>query len=265
MTTPFTLLSSGPHEDMRGLGVPLGGHVWITLGHEIMSRRSFGKIRRLPSGRFQASYVGPDRTRHPAPSTYTTRMDAEGWLRDERRRVEAEAEDWTSPEVRAATARRATHATTFEEHAERWLATRRTNKGAPLRPSTVAGYRTTLEKYLVPAFGAMSFGDFDPERGGVRGVDLELRPEPGHGQLVGLGEARTVQGGHAFAGQRVQTVAEQGLHLLGGHLVAGVQAVEAGQPGTHPHPGRLAALVVVGRQPDVALLGGVLHRHDGKT
>ena len=55
--------------------------------------------------------------------------------------------------------------------------------------------------------------------------------------------------------------AEQGLHLLGGHQVAGVQTVDAGHPGADPHARGLALLGVVGRQPGVALLGGV-HRSD---
>ena len=42
-------------------------------------RRHFGSIRRLPSGRFQASYWH-EGSRHPAPSTFTTKADALAWL-----------------------------------------------------------------------------------------------------------------------------------------------------------------------------------------
>jgi hypothetical protein len=35
------------------------------------NRRGWGHIRRLPSKRFQASYVGPDVLRHTAPRTFT--------------------------------------------------------------------------------------------------------------------------------------------------------------------------------------------------
>ncbi len=42
-----------------------------------MKLRAWGTLRRLPSGKWQASYVGPDLTRHTAPITYTARMDAE--------------------------------------------------------------------------------------------------------------------------------------------------------------------------------------------
>jgi hypothetical protein len=47
--------------------------------------RSWGKIRKLPSGRYQASYVGPDGARHAGPITFGAKIDAEGWLSDERR------------------------------------------------------------------------------------------------------------------------------------------------------------------------------------
>jgi hypothetical protein len=55
----------------------------------IMTRRSFGYIRRLPSKRYQASYLGPDLARHAAPDTLEAKMDAEGWLRDERKIIGA--------------------------------------------------------------------------------------------------------------------------------------------------------------------------------
>ena len=57
--------------------------------------RSWGRIRRLPSKRYQASYVGPDLVRHNAPSTFTTKMDAEAWLHAERRSMELES--WVAP------------------------------------------------------------------------------------------------------------------------------------------------------------------------
>jgi len=50
-------------------------------------RRSWGKIRRLPSGRYQASY-SHNLSRHVAPVTYTTKMSAEAWLAAEHRLIE---------------------------------------------------------------------------------------------------------------------------------------------------------------------------------
>lgn len=43
-------------------------------------RRRFGNVRKLPSGRFQASYVGPNGQRRTAPDTFRTKTDADRWL-----------------------------------------------------------------------------------------------------------------------------------------------------------------------------------------
>lgn len=62
-------------------------------------RRGWGKLRKLPSGRWQASYIWPpELERHNAPITYVSKMDAEAWLASERRLIEQEA--WTPPRLR---------------------------------------------------------------------------------------------------------------------------------------------------------------------
>lgn len=47
-------------------------------------RRGWGWLRQQGT-RWQASYVGPDFARHCAPSTFTAKIDGEGWLANERR------------------------------------------------------------------------------------------------------------------------------------------------------------------------------------
>jgi integrase len=44
------------------------------------SRRRFGNVRKLPSGRFQASFIGPNGKRQYASNTFRTRTDADRWL-----------------------------------------------------------------------------------------------------------------------------------------------------------------------------------------
>lgn len=44
------------------------------------TRRRFGNVRKLPSGRFQASFVGPNGKRQYAPDTFRTKTDADRWL-----------------------------------------------------------------------------------------------------------------------------------------------------------------------------------------
>jgi hypothetical protein len=46
-----------------------------------MGRRTFGAVRKLPSGRWQASYLDPiSRRRVPGPQTFRTKADAHAWL-----------------------------------------------------------------------------------------------------------------------------------------------------------------------------------------
>lgn len=99
-------------------------------------RRSWGKIRRLPSGRLQASYIGPDGQRHTSPhGTYLHRSDAEGWLLDEERIVDQG--HWTPPALRAIRETLPTlgayGATIIERRAQR--------SRNPIRPTTAAYYR----------------------------------------------------------------------------------------------------------------------------
>ena len=78
------------------------------------NRRGWGWIRKLPSKRHQASYVGPDDTRHYAMPTFTQKTDAERWLADERRLIERD--EWTPPAARTAAKRAKT--VTVAEYAQ---------------------------------------------------------------------------------------------------------------------------------------------------
>ncbi len=51
------------------------------------SRRRFGSIRRLQSGRWQARYDGLDLVRYTGPLTFHTKGEAEAWLAQERRLI----------------------------------------------------------------------------------------------------------------------------------------------------------------------------------
>jgi integrase len=43
-------------------------------------RRRFGMVRKLPSGKYQASFIGPSGIRQTAPQTFRTKTDADRWL-----------------------------------------------------------------------------------------------------------------------------------------------------------------------------------------
>lgn len=104
-------------------------------------RRPWGRIRQLPnkSRRWQASYVGPDTIRHNAPMTFTTKMDAEGWLIRERRLIEQDA--WTPPSVRKA--QKAALGITVSDYAATWVAQR------TIKPRTRIFYEGLLTNHFV--------------------------------------------------------------------------------------------------------------------
>lgn len=108
------------------------------------TRRSWGKLRTVGSGRIQASYVSPiDGLRHNAPHTYDTRMDAEAWLASERRLIDQD--NWTPPAERVR--RETVSALTVEEYTRRWLEERE------LAPGTQELYRIHAEKRIYPTIG----------------------------------------------------------------------------------------------------------------
>lgn len=122
-------------------------------------RRGFGAIRQLPSGRIQASFVGPDLTRYAAPTTFATRMDAEAWLAAERRLMDAAGSDWRSPKERAQAHRAGL---TLRE----WgpvAVDRRRVRGEPLKPRTRVLYLSLLERVIDPVLGDLPLAAIHPE------------------------------------------------------------------------------------------------------
>lgn len=109
------------------------------------SRRGWGSIRKLPSGRFQAAYTGPDLNRHTAPHTFHTRLDAEAWLA--RVREDVARGTWSpagaTPDLAGVT---------LAQYSSAWLEAREVN-GEPLKPRTVAHYRSMLERFILPPLG----------------------------------------------------------------------------------------------------------------
>jgi integrase len=112
-------------------------------------RRGFGRVRKRASGRWQAGYIGPDGATHYAPTTYESRLDAEGWLVGESRLIERD--EWRPPKVRAA----AKHATglTLRDFAPVWLETHRRNDGEPLKDRTREHYESLLDSRIYPVLG----------------------------------------------------------------------------------------------------------------
>jgi hypothetical protein len=105
-------------------------------------KRRFGRVRQLPSGRWQARYKGPDGSDRPAPRTFESKTSAERWL------SVTEAEiiqgDWIDPDGGRAL---------FGAYARDWIEER------GLRPKTVELYRYLLRHHLEPTFGPRTLAD----------------------------------------------------------------------------------------------------------
>lgn len=115
-----------------------------------MKRRDFGKIRRLPSGNYQASYVHEGK-RYTAPKPYHDKATANLWLR--RKQTEIADERWAEP---VAPVRRPA-VPTFAAYSADWLATR------PLRGRSRREYRSVIGGHLMPAFGALRLTEITPQ------------------------------------------------------------------------------------------------------
>jgi len=44
------------------------------------NHRGFGYVRKLPSKRYQGSYIGPDLARYSGLTAFATKGDSEAWL-----------------------------------------------------------------------------------------------------------------------------------------------------------------------------------------
>lgn len=110
-------------------------------------RRQFGRIRKLPSGRWQARYPGPDGVLRPADRTFATKTDAGLWL--DKKRAEIEDGRWIDPDAGT---------TTVQTWAERWLA----SVSPQLKPKTRVLYRGLIRSRIVPTFGGHEVGEVRP-------------------------------------------------------------------------------------------------------
>ena len=111
-------------------------------------RRRFGSIRRLPSGRWQASYSTRAGRRVTAPGTFAQKLHAEAWLADRRREIDRGLWD---PGAQTSIAM-----LQFADYVTQWLAAR------DLRPRTREEYRRVLEHHLIPVFGECSLEQITP-------------------------------------------------------------------------------------------------------
>jgi integrase len=109
--------------------------------------RRFGLIRKLPSGRYQASYLGPDGRRRTAPDTFARKREAEQWLST----VETELlrDDWTDPTLGKIPLR---------DFAEQWIAEHKISR------RTREEYASLWALHLAPYLGDYPLGQISTDR-----------------------------------------------------------------------------------------------------
>lgn len=100
-------------------------------------RRRFGRVRRLPSGRWQAGYTDRAGFNHNAPATFRTKSDADAWLASIQ--TDMKRGEWVDPRPGQ---------DTFATWAERWVAA-----NTHLAPRTREGYDSILRYHVLPALG----------------------------------------------------------------------------------------------------------------
>ena len=109
-------------------------------------KRRFGRVRRLPSGRYQARYLGPDGVDRPAPQTFATKREAEVWLT--LTEGEIKRSDWLDPSAGAVP---------FAKYAAGWMGQ------GQFSPKTAQLYELLLRLHLVPTFGEINIGEIRQE------------------------------------------------------------------------------------------------------
>lgn len=219
-----------------------------------MRRRHFGSVRRLPSGRYQVRYHGPDGRPRTAGRTFATKGEADRFLASVEHSIHAGA--WTDPKGRAQT---------LASYADEWLAHRN------LAVRTAELYADILRLHIKPQLGGMPLGAITPVE--IRRWHKGRSEATGRvrtGQAYGL--VRTILGtavrdgllasnpcqitgaGSAKSPERPYMTREHAVLLLDAlppHVrVPGLVTLLA-----HLRLGELLAL----RRADVDLAGGVLH------
>ncbi len=115
-------------------------------------RRTFGKLSPLPSGRYRASYLGPDGKRRAGETTFATVADADAWLAVISSDIVKG--NWRPPEPSRET---------VGAYAKRWLALGVGRSGDPLSPTTKELYDLLWTRWLEPTFGDVALGDVSVE------------------------------------------------------------------------------------------------------
>lgn len=111
-------------------------------GRKNRATGTFGSVDRLATG-YRARYYGPDGRRYKAPTLFSTKQDARGWLA--LRQAEIIKREWMPAGAEKPKPKRLTLA----GYAEQWMAHR------DLKDRTREHYRKLLDQHILPPLGAL--------------------------------------------------------------------------------------------------------------
>lgn len=117
------------------------------IGRMTKAKASWGSVRKLPSGRYQARYR-VDGKMAAAPTTFRTKRDAEAYLSTVR--TDMERGTWVNPIAGKVTLR---------EYSTKWLEQR-----PDLRPRTVELYEGELRLHILPVLGDLELAKLTPTK-----------------------------------------------------------------------------------------------------
>ena len=109
-------------------------------------RREFGAIKRRASGKYSASYIGPDGVRRFGGRQFATKADAQAWLAQ--RQAELYTRTWVDPTLGRIT---------LTEYGTRWIAEHK------LSPRTRDLYAGIFRLHIDPLLGARAIEEIKPE------------------------------------------------------------------------------------------------------
>lgn len=126
-------------------------------GNRRGKRRTFGSVRKLSSGRFQARYTVPGGQEVTGPVTFDTKTDADTWLAVQHAAIIQDT--WTPPKKR-----RRRRRATLNDVIEKWIAER----GDPtselaVRASTHSTSQRNVAKHIAPQLGHKLVAEITPD------------------------------------------------------------------------------------------------------
>jgi len=125
-------------------------------------RQSWGSIRKLNSGRYQARYRF-EGIEHTGPTTFRTKSEANAWLAGVR--VDLERGSWIDPDAGCIR---------LADYATQWLAER-----PGLRPRTHELYEGELRLHILPALGELQLRQLSSARVRSWHAEMTARERPG--------------------------------------------------------------------------------------